>query len=86
MFRRKDWPPLNGGGSVGGKGRPAEFQDLNDFIPDLVEGQNFIRQSRPGHEPRHAPNDAAFLILHQNLSPRFLNMFAANEPILAHPR
>src|SRR5271155_5204677 len=73
----------------GGLESPSWFTAVSnpayDLHAELIQGQNFIRQTSVGHEPGHSPNYARFLILSQNLAAGLVNMFAASQAILTHP-
>ena len=56
----------------------------NDFVADLIEGENFFGQSRARHKTRHAPDNAAGLVLNDYRGARRGKCFAPFQSILSH--
>src|SRR5262245_18072395 len=56
---------------------------LQDRSPQLIQGENLIRQTRPCHDTRHAPHDTACLILHEDLATCLLDRFTTPYTVLS---
>ena len=60
--------------------------DLLQTASHLRKRQHFVRQTRGGHAPRHAPDDGTRFILNQNASPPAGQRPAGLGAVRSHPR